>query len=435
MSGFHTDQQFKRARSEIAFAFDRAEFFRAHMTAAGLEPHDIMKPADLAKIPPTQKVHYRKNFPAGVLARGRTLDEPGLFRIQSSGTEGERLITVIDRITVAERWSRALRANPALAFLPTIKDMRTASYAAPNCSDVECSNPNSTMQDRTLPDRTLILPVYHDLLTTPESMRDSAAREIVEYQPHLMYIDATHLAFLVRHMRAKGLPPPPVGAIVASYTLVTKVARRQISEFFGPKVPFAEVVAMSEFGYMVMECPKGRLHLCTAPFYMEIVTPDGREAQPGERGELLVTSLGDQLSPHIRYRTGDLYRAESGKCACGSAYPVVRVEGRMTHMLRRRGEIVATPRDIDDIVGPAPFLDLYQMDQLAEDRFVFKCISNERFDDALARDLERRLLEQLGDGARLTFERTQYIPAERSGKFVPCKSTWGAKQLERGRAS
>ncbi len=188
-----TRTSFEMAKSEVSFAFERVPFFRAHLEVAGLSPKDLKRPEDFARVPPTTKSHYRRNFPAGVLAEGRTLDEPGLTRIPSSGTGGERLITVIHASSVSERWFTSLSVHPGFTFLTKTRGVRTCSYAAPNCSDVECSNPNATMADRTLPDRTLVLPVYHDLLTTPEAMRDTAAHEIAAYEPHLMYVDATHL--------------------------------------------------------------------------------------------------------------------------------------------------------------------------------------------------------------------------------------------------
>lgn len=412
---------FDQAVAELAFAYQKVPFFKEHLDGAGISPGEVRTEADWRKVPPTRKMHYRRHFPDGVLAAGRTLDEPRIQRLQSSGTEGERLITVFDATTLALRWFNTMQLHPRFAQLYKIKGLRTGRYAAPNCSDVECANPNATMADRTLADGTLVLPVYHDLLTTPESMLRRAASELVEYQPHLLYIDPTHLAHLVRFMRAAGIAPPPVPYIAASYTLCSQVARREIIGFFPAESAFAEVLAMSEFGWVGMECPKGSTHLNDRSYLLELLG-DGRPAAPGELAELHVTSLGDRLLPHIRYRTGDLYRAVAEPCPCGSKLPRVRMEGRAANAIWRAGQVQLTPRAVDDAVGAPPGLQMYQLEQLAESELAFRFIATEAFDSAADAALKARLAQALGPGASLRWERSKYLPTERSGKFLTCKS-------------
>jgi phenylacetate-CoA ligase len=220
---------FQAARAEVAFAYENVRFFRQHLEAVGLRPADLEKPEDLRRIPPTRKMHYRRNFPAGVLAAGKTLNDRFVHRSQSSGTGGERLVTVAPTFVLAERMSTVLSVNPPLdAYLTGRPNRRTCRYAAPNCSDVECANPRSTTADRILADGTLVLPVHHDLLATTEPMIEQAIRELQEYEPHWLYADPTHLAFLLRGLRRRGVKPPPVGAIALTYSLCTGVARRQL---------------------------------------------------------------------------------------------------------------------------------------------------------------------------------------------------------------
>jgi phenylacetate-CoA ligase len=397
------------------------------MDEAGLHPAAIAAPEDIQKIPPTRKMHYRRNFPAGVLAAGKTLNERGAIRSHSSGTGGERLVTVAPIFTLAERMSTALSVNPPVeAVLLRQSKRRTCRYAAPNCSDVECANPRSTMADRILADGTLVLPVHHDLLATTEPMIEQAIRELEEYDPQWLYIDPTHLAFLIRHMRRRGVKPPPVSAITFTYTSCTGVARRQIEEFFPRGLPMGEVVSMSEFGWVAMECRSGRMHMNTRSFFVELMCGP-RPAQPGDLSELYLTSLGDRLSPHIRYQTGDFYRPLREPCPCGHPFPVVRCEGRGRDMIVREGQVVLTPAGLDDLVGRAPWLDVYRLHQKAEDHFVFWFIPNEHFEAAHERELHEALRVALGEGARIELDRTSYIASERSGKFLSCTSAVSAE--------
>ncbi|HTP25278.1 MAG TPA: AMP-binding protein [Anaeromyxobacteraceae bacterium] len=73
-------------------------------------------------------------------------------------------------------------------------------------------------------------------------------------------------------------------------------------------------------------------HLREADLYFEIVDPlTGHCLPPGERGEVVFTTLTRRGMPLIRYRTGDLSRLLVERCRCGSALRrLERIRGRTT---------------------------------------------------------------------------------------------------------
>src|SRR6266516_7461430 len=107
-----SEEAFSGAVEEVADAYDSVPFFQRHMDDAGLRPDDLRTPADFRRLPPTSKVDYRRNFPAGVLVRGATLNDPFVFRSQSSGTTGERLLTIAHTYALAERMTTPSSAHP-----------------------------------------------------------------------------------------------------------------------------------------------------------------------------------------------------------------------------------------------------------------------------------------------------------------------------------
>lgn len=423
---------FSKVQKEISYAYKNTVFFRKHMEQIGLVPRDISKPSDVARIPPTVKKDYRKSFPAGVIASGYNLKSSHVMRFQSSGTEGDRLVSVVLSYDLARRQANSLLVNSQFTSLwkPGIK-LRTCRFAAPNCSDVECANPNSTMESRMLSDGTLVLPVYHDLLTTPPQMAHSALDEIEEYDPHLLFVDPTHFAFLIRVMRQAGRVPHKKDGfcIMSTYTLCTQVARRQIKECFGTEVPFADMLGMSELGYLGFECPAGHQHMNIKDYYFEFIS-NGRPAEFGELSELVVTTLGDRLSPHIRYATGDLYRVSAEPCSCGNPAPVVRAEGRVKNALWLHDGTVVTPKELDELIGPAPWMDMYQMNQTDDDEFSFQYIRN----DAWTQQLENELLGRFEEALKtknINCSATNYLPADRGGKFLSCISSVAMREEKR----
>ncbi|MCP2273938.1 phenylacetate-CoA ligase [Actinokineospora diospyrosa] len=420
---------FDAVREEIAYAFDRTVFFRNHMEANALRPEDIRSAEDFQRIPPTSKSHYRRNFPAGVLAKGYTLNSPHVMRFQSSGTSGDRLNSAILAYDLTRRQATALGVNPRFNELwrPGTRP-RICRFAPPNCSDVECATGFSSMADRTLPDGTLVLTVAHDLLATPEWQVVKAFDEIEAYQPDLLVVDSTHLAFLARWGRRLGrtITSPSKLHVVSGYTLMTRVARRQVEDFLGDAVPIGDMIGMSELGYLGFECHLGNRHINNKDFYVEFVR-DGKPVADGEMGELYITTLDDGLVPRIRYATGDHFTPLGDTCGCGTELPRVRIEGRATHMVRLLDGRVVTPGEVDAVVGDAPWMDLYKLEQDPTGACTFRYIANltARDDDVTA--LEKRLTELLGPNPSRV-EAVDYIACERSGKFQSCVSRLAAEE-------
>lgn len=98
----------------------------------------------------------------------------------------------------------------------------------------------------------------------------------------------------------------------------------------------------------------------------EVIDPNsGEPAQPGDVGELVITTLGRWGHPVIRYRTGDLVRPAAGPCPSG--LHLMRLEGgilgRADDMVTIRGvnvfpsSIDAILRDFDDVAEYRVFLE------------------------------------------------------------------------------
>ena len=78
---------------------------------------------------------------------------------------------------------------------------------------------------------------------------------------------------------------------------------------------------MTEVGPVSYECPRrpGVLHVIESAYIAEVIDPDtGRPLEPGNLGELVLTTLSRIASPLLRYRTGDVVKASLAvPCECG----------------------------------------------------------------------------------------------------------------------
>lgn len=411
-----TGESFAGAVDELTLAYESVPFYGSHLDAAGLRPGDIHSPADFRRVPPTTKADYRRHFPAGVLVRGSTLADEFVFRSHSSGTTSERLVTLAHTFTLAQRQMRTTSVNKdMLRVFAGARPQRVCRYAPPACSDVECATPFTTVESRTLDDGTLVLPVAHDLLATSPELIEQAAAELLAHRPQWIYADPAHLAFLLGELTGRDLPE--VGGVVLAYNLATATALRRIREFL-PAACVVEVASMSELGWLGMTCPHGYLHLNTDSFYLELLAHGtDRPAEPGELAELYVTSIGDRLSPHIRYRTGDGYVPLDGDCPCGHRFPRAVHSGRCRDFLLSGNDVVLTPRTLDDLIGPADWLTFYKLTHRDTGPLLLRYLpvpGTESRADTVSAALRERT------GREVTATAVSYLESERSGKLFGC---------------
>ena len=97
------------------------------------------------------------------------------------------------------------------------------------------------------------------------------------------------------------------------------------------------------------------MHLRENHVIAEIVDEEGKPLPPGERGELVITTVGMEAMPLIRYRTGDYTRVLPGACPCGSE--VLRLDAV------DRGAESAELASLDELLFRLPFVADYRAER------------------------------------------------------------------------
>ena len=135
-------------------------------------------------------------------------------------------------------------------------------------------------------------------------------------------------------------------------------------------------------------CPAHNgMHLRENHVIAEIIDPEtGRVLPRGERGELVITTVGMEALPLIRYRTGDFTRILPGTCPCGS-------ETLRLDRVRRGGEEDLISR-LDDVLFRLRELADYRISR-APGGYAVRVLSVPRSDAVPAGRLEARLSEKL----------------------------------------
>lgn len=94
--------------------------------------------------------------------------------------------------------------------------------------------------------------------------------------------------------------------------------------------------ATCELGEIAYQCQAQMgMHLSVENVYLEIVNAEGQPAQPGELGQVVVTSLTNYGMPFIRYNMADIAAWYSNEpCPCGRGHPMMSaLKGRQNEML------------------------------------------------------------------------------------------------------
>jgi phenylacetate-CoA ligase len=138
--------------------------------------------------------------------------------------------------------------------------------------------------------------------------------------------------------------------------------KARIESAFG--VQAYDLPGLTEIAAWGFECDAraGLTHVHEDYAYPEVLDEQDRPVKPGERGELVFTSLYRKAMPLLRYRTRDIVQLADRRCPCGRT--LVAFEGgvlaRVDDMKKVRG-IIVYPRRIEELVRPHRDVDEFQI--------------------------------------------------------------------------
>jgi phenylacetate-CoA ligase len=317
--------QLRRLQHLVTRVYQKVAPYRRKMDEVGISPGHIRSLADLARLPFTIKDDLRANYPFGLF----TVPLEDVVRVHaSSGTTGKPTVvgyTARDIDTWANVMARALCCAGAgrgdMIHNAYGYGLFTGGLGAHygierlGATAIPVSGGNSKRQITIMKDFGSTV-----LLSTP-----SYALNLADAMD-AMQIDPKSLSLRV------GI----FGAEPWSENMREEVERKLnlkatdiygLSEVMGPGV--AQECLHTERG----------MHIFEDHFLPEIIDPESGEVlPPGEKGELVFTTLTKEAFPIIRYRTKDISRLYYEPCRCGrTLVRMEKVTGRTDDMLIIRG--------------------------------------------------------------------------------------------------
>lgn len=353
-----TELQSKRLRAVVKRVYENNAFYRRKFDEKGITPDDIRGVEDVHKLPFTDKVDLRDNYPYGLISVPRN----ELVRMHaSSGTTGK----------------------PTVVFY-TKNDIHTWAKMFARCYEVAGVTRDDVIQ---------VTPGYGlftgglgfhyggeelGAMVIPIGPGDTHKQiEIMkDFGTTVLGSTVTYSLRIAEVCHESGIDPRDLGLRVGIFGAEhwSDAMRNQIENIFGFEA--FDIYGLSEMcGPGVgIDCREhAGIHIWEDHFILEILDKNGEPCSEGERGEIVLTPLTKEGMPLIRYKTRDLSRIV-GECSCGMVHRLIeRVHGRTDDMVIVRG-VNVFPGQIESVlmkhpdIGPEWYAYAYRTDYSSMDR-------------------------------------------------------------------
>ena len=330
--------QAERLRRTLRHAYDNVAHYRARFDALGLRPGDMDMPADIARLPFTEKEDLRAHHPFGLLAVPRR--RVARFHA-SSGTTGRPTVighTGRDIESWAGLMARSIRAAGGRAG-----DVAHVAYGYGLFTGGLGAHYGAERLGCT------VIPVSG-------GMTARQVRLIDDLEPDIILVTPSYMLAIADEFERRGLDPAGSSLRIGVFGAEpwSESMRREIEARFA--IHAVDIYGLSEMMGPGVACEcvetKDGLHLWEDHFFPEIVDPEtGAPLPDGARGELVLTTLSREAMPLIRYRTRDLTRLLPGTAR--TMRRMERIAGRSDDMLIIRG-VNLFPSQIEELILGLP---------------------------------------------------------------------------------
>ncbi|MHA1631913.1 MAG: phenylacetate--CoA ligase family protein [Candidatus Freyarchaeota archaeon] len=402
------EHQNKELRRIVRNAYENVPFYHEKFKTLGLKPGDIRTVEDLNKIPVIRRKELQRNAEKLV---SKKFKRERLLVESTSGSTGRPLRTYITKREDEFRKAKLLRANISCGQRP--RD-RWVVVTAP--------------QERSRMARMQrLLGVYVPITLSVFDEPSKQISVVKRVKPDVLEGYSTSLLLMAKELEKTGMEISRPRILIGEAEMIDRNERFFIEKEFGAQL--FDQYGSVELEVVAWQCEeKGLYHIDADTVFVQFVDENGEEVSPGERGEIVCTSLFNYAMPFIRYAVGDVGVAADAEanCSCGRTLPLMKaVEGRKDSLIVLPGGRVVTPLTLGWAMEFFKFyydIDQYRVVQKKIDalKFLIKVRDGCYVDkDVMAADLVRHLRKMLNVESEVVFdvEFVDEIPLDRSGKL------------------
>ncbi len=340
--------QEEKLRELMAYVAKNSPFYQNRFQEKNIQYQDIKTLEDLTKIPVTTKNDLQKHNDDFIsVDRSKIIDY-----VTTSGTTGTPVF-----FGLTDKDLDRLAYNEAISFA---------------CSNV---TPDDTIQLMTTIDRRFMAGLAYFLgarklsagiirvgAGIPELQWDS----ILKFKPTYIIAVPSFLLKLIEYAERNDIDVNKSsikGAICIGESLKTQdFSLNKLSKKIKDKwyINLFSTYASTEMGTAFAECEYQQGgHHHPELIIVEILDENNQPVKNGETGELVITTLGVEAMPLLRFKTGDVVQAHHEACKCGrNTLRLGPVVGRKEQMIKYKGTTIYPPA-MYDLLGDFPEIKSY----------------------------------------------------------------------------
>ncbi|MCK4538584.1 MAG: aspartate 1-decarboxylase [Candidatus Krumholzibacteria bacterium] len=398
------DIQWRRMSSFLKEITAHVPYYMDIFNELGLKPGDIQNPNDFMQLPLLDKYVIRQE------GKRMVTNDPVKkgYKASTGGSTGEPLYFSNDLSAAPIRRANTARGHRMAGI--DIGDKQAFVWGFP--FDI----PLKERMASTVRNYFANITYLSSFNLSEKAMADYAAK-LKRYKPALVIGYPSAVTFFAEFLRMRNITGIRPKAVISSGEKMFPQQRETLEEVFGCRV--FDRYGSNEVGNVAHECDQHKgLHIFSDLIYLEILRENGRPAEPGEVGELVITDLLNHYMPFVRYRTGDMAILSSRTCACGRGLPLLeRIEGRtfdniMTPDGRSIGGYFWTY-----LSRVVPGIKQFQVEQKQRSSLVFRIVPGPDWNDSYKERLISEISENMGESVKVKIDRVDEIPLTPAGKF------------------
>ncbi len=329
--------QLKRLKNTVKRVYERVPFYRHKFDEMGLMPEDIKCLKDLQKLPFTVKDDLRDSYPFGLFA----VSNRDIVRFHaSSGTTGKPTVVGYTKNDM-EVWAQLIARIVTMAG---VSDQDIAQVAFGYGLFTGAFGLHQGLEK-----------VGASVIPTSSGNTKKQIMIMKDFGTTALICTPSYALHMAEIAKEEGIDPKK--DLKVKWGLFggegsTEAMRKELNQAWGlfatENYGMSELIGPGVSG----ECEQlAGMHISEDHFIPEIIDPEsGRTLPPGEKGELVITTITKEALPLIRYRTKDITRLMYEKCDCGrTTVRMSKIEGRTDDMLIIGG-VNVFPSQIEEVL-------------------------------------------------------------------------------------
>lgn len=402
-----TKLQLDRLRTLLLFANRHVPYYKSAFDRSDFDPRLLNSLEGLERAPLLSKANVRENIHFKMFSDSHK--KKNMHRIRTSGSTGEPFVCYADKFQLEMRLANTLRAYEMAGWRFGDKQLRLWHQTiGMSKSQVIRERIDSVLMRRKF------VPAY-------ELTGDKVAvliKNIERRKPAIIDGYAESLNFISAFATTRTRWAPK--ALISSAQELTENTRNSIERTFQSKVH--DKYGSREFSGIAYQCGFGENYHVQDESYIVEILIEGRKAQPGEVGEIVITDLNNYSTPMIRYRIGDLALAvEQTNCECGRSHSQIgKIYGRTQALVYCTNGVWLPGTFFAHFFKEFDFaIQHFQVYQDNEMGFSLRIVPNEQFTQEVGSKILSSLASFVGKETLVELELVDSIPLLITGKRTP----------------